>query len=318
MEDRIVTASGVSAAVSKAKAVIQQTLSSWFSHPGEEAPAAPASAGPPGLKDVQAALAALKNAGYSADHSAGAPEATVGQMYHQGPKPADFKSPALAGDLKGALAKRISALMPTSDQEMAKALDGLGLYAPASWGGPRDRAVAALVASWAQSNASPISLALQLAARELFGLTGGNLPPIGGGNEAAAIKLLEQYGPVLKDFLLAQWQASQADLLEHGIGNLTLYRVFRFPGAVPAWASQLHGGETIDAPDSRPLASWAFTSEGATTAATFAAGGKTVLVKTTVPASQALSYPRSGFGAYKEDEFVLLDAPGQWEVVSAT
>jgi hypothetical protein len=93
--------------------------------------------------------------------------------------------------------------------------------------------------------------------------------------------------------------------------------VFHFSN-VPQWAKNVSAGDVIDAPQARPLSSWAFLQSAAESAGTFAMGGKTVVVKATVPASAAVSFPRTGFGAYNEAEFVILDMEGSWEVVKVS
>jgi hypothetical protein len=319
VEERVVTAGEVSGAIQKAKAVLKATVSGWFAHAEEFVSDAKEAAGTAAAA-VKDHLSAYKAAKYLAsDAAAPAAEDAVAGMYHKDAAGLAQKlDTAYAGATKKESIKRVAKAMKSSDAEIQALYDAAGLYGSPGYS-PRNVAVGALVASWAQSNSSPISLALQYSAAQLFGMPDESLlnPEKYSGSEWT--KLVTQHGAVLQDFLLAQWQATQTDLAEHGVQNMTLYRVFHFNGSsTPEWAKNAAAGATIDAPAANPLSSWAFSAKGAQTAATFASGGKTVLVKSVVPAALALSYPRSGFGAYKEDEFVILGAAGQWDIVSVS
>jgi hypothetical protein len=154
----------------------------------------------------------------------------------------------------------------------------------------------------------------------MFGIAKEPLKGLGDATEAhqaAGEKLAAEHGPVIRDFLHAQWSGTQKDLGDAGLHHLTLYRAFHFHGAEPGWVSGAKAGDVIDTPVQRPLAPWSLSQHGAETAGTFVSGGHTVIVKSTVPREQLLSYPRSGVGCYKEGEFAVIDAPGSWEVVKA-
>jgi hypothetical protein len=329
VEDRIVS-SITPEAIAKAKAA-EPAPETWFGHPEEpwSPPVAEAVTKEHSVVQSQAEKEhsveatpedALKNAAYSADHSAGAKPEDVSQVFYHAPsKPASVMSDA--PKLKADVAKRVAGKMTSTEEQMKALADAAGLSAPEGWGpDARSRIAAALVATWAQSNSSPIALALQNTAHKLFGVKKDMLPGLGyadASGEEAAAALEEGFGAVLADFLQTQWAETQAELSQAGAEHLTLYRVFHF-SSVPDWAKSVATGDVIDAPQARPLSSWGFIQAAAESAGTFASGGKTVVVKTTVPASMALSFPRTGFGCYNESEFVILDAPGSWEIVKVS
>jgi hypothetical protein len=316
VEDRIVTQSGVAAAVQKAKAAIQHTLAGWFSHPGEEAPAVPA--GPPTVSSI---LEAAKAAGakiVTVDHSGASAAEKVNQVFYQqaGVDP-QAGSMAVRGKIKGQVAKRISEAMKSGDGDVQALYDAAGLYAPEAWGPTaRIRSVAAILGSWAVGSDSAVIIALQRRAQQVFGISKDPfLPDVSASTEAQAQSLESGYGAVLDDILTAMWQQTQDDLSNGGVDSITLYRVFKFSGTPPSWAENLQPGQVIDAPASYPFSSWS-TSPGEIANDIVWGHGKPVLVKATIPRELLLAYPRSGLGSYLQGEFVALDSAGQWEVVS--
>jgi len=247
----------------------------------------------------------------SAAHETGSNEAAVSAMFHT--------PGASASEVKYKMAADVAQEMAVASDDLAALNADANLTFEQSWGATdRDRIVAGLIKVWAQSNSSPIAVALQDAAAELFGLP-KSLEKIPGAftqDTATAQKLLAAHGDVLRDFIRAQWQLTQNALEKAEITNVTLYRVLRWNDA-PEWAKGHKPGDVIDAPAQRPLASWGFKSSGAMGAGTFNYGSHELLVKATFPAQLLLSFPRTGFGSYAETEFVALEAPGAWEVVKS-
>lgn len=259
-----------------------------------------------------------------ATHELAAPKDAIHSMYRGGGKYPEVgkAAPHEAGAAKAEVAHRVSSVMTSTDDQMLELGKAAGLSAPESWGkNPKARVTSALVKTWATSHNSAIAHALKLRAHELFGVPKPvwKLPELGANTEAEAMKLMEGFGSVLDDFLKAMWSITQQDLEAAGAGHVTLYRIMRFSGGLPGWAAGHQKGDVIDTPESLTLSSWAFDQLLAEAAGTFGpgkgSGAKAVVVKVTVPRELILSYPRSGFGAYNEAEFVLLDSGGQWEII---
>jgi hypothetical protein len=247
-----------------------------------------------------------------------ATEADVSMMFYGSPaKPSDVMSKA--PKVKFALAKRLADEMDSTDADIEALDQAVGLTYEQDWGSnDRERAIAGLIKTWAQTNSSPIIVALQHEAAKLFGLSKEQLEALPGGyapQTAAAKELEDKFGPVLRDFLRAQWQLTQNDLEEAGIEDVTLYRIFKWN--TPAdWAQDLKPGDVIDSPPQYAIASWGYLqSAGAEIAGTYGSGQHSIVVQATFPRQALLSYPKTGFGSYNETEFTALDVPGQWKVV---
>ena len=247
--------------------------------------------------------------------------AQISQMFYgQDSKPSSVMS--LAPKVKNDLAKRLSGEMTSSTDDL-KALDqAAGLTYEQDWGSSdRERIIAGLVKTWAQTNSSPIIVALQHEAASLFGLSKEQLSALPGGfapQTAAAKELEDKFGPELREFLRAQWALTQQDLAEHGIEDVTLYRIFKWN--TPAdWAQGAKAGDVIEAPPQYAVASWGYLQgAGAEIAGTYGSGSHSIVVKATFPRELLLSYPKTGFGSYNETEFTVLDAPGQWKIQKVT
>jgi hypothetical protein len=131
-------------------------------------------------------------------------------------------------------------------------------------------------------------------------------------------KALAQHGPAVRDFLRAQYDLTQADMKKRGITHVNLYRGMRWDGPydAPQWTKGVKSGNKIDTPALRPLSSWTVNTG---TANSFASAGTSrVVLKSSVPASAVLSWPRSGYGVHSEYEFVVLGGVGQVTVSSAS
>lgn len=333
VEDRIITALN-SGTITKLKAALQP--SSWFSHP--EVPYTPpeaehvskeksavetaeemAGVEEGGSVDKEVTIAdAAKGVQYSADHSAAAPEADVSNIfYHANSKPSGAQGQG--PQVKHESAARVAEGMKSSDEDMHAAFTAAGLSTQSNWGETdRARYVAGMISTHSQGNSSPWILAMNMATHDLFKIPKESLPPLGFGaqNEETAKQLYAEHGPVVRDFVKAQWDGVQKDLGDAGINHVTLYRAFHFNDSSPEWAMH-KAGESFEVPQQRPFSQWSFRKEGAETAGTFTSGGHTVIVKSTVPKEQLLAYPRSGIGCYNEGEFVVVDAPGKWEMVKS-
>jgi hypothetical protein len=304
----------------------KEDVTSWFAHqetsedwaPSEPLPA-PSAAKPGAVKPVAAGPAGVfKGSQFSVQHSIAPAEKEVSNFFYGQPTKPNVTN-SLASSVKHQLAKDLTAKMKSSEEDLKALAQAAGLSAPSNWGDTEsERIVAALIATWAQGNSSPIALALQNQAHSLFGIEKVPLPPVGfatGDDESAAKELEGGHSAVLRDFLQAQWQGSQDKLSAAGIEHVTLYRIMKFD-TLPSWASGKSAGDVIDAPAARPLAPWAFTKSASESAGIFGSGGHAVTVKATVPKAAILSVPKTGFGCYNEGEFVVLDMGGQWELVT--
>lgn len=101
----------------------------------------------------------------------------------------------------------------------------------------------------------------------------------------------------------AMYEETQEALAERGIRHVTLLRGMSDVQFRP-------GVATIP---SQPASSWAWTTDGASAFADDPrrrSTGWNVILAAVVPASRILGFPMTGFGCLAEDEFVVLDTPG--------
>jgi hypothetical protein len=320
VEDRITTASGWSSA----RAKIQEHLKKhaylergpvYIAPPQEKVSIEHAMITTEAEAEAQAHVAEA-----SADHSNAASKETLNKVYY-GSAGGDPQSTSLAkrGQVKNKSAERIAGVMTSSDDQMVALMHDAGLSPPASWGStPRALSVAGLLMAWAANGSNgPLVQAAQNRAHLIFGMPKDQLPVIKpkAGTEALAKKLEEGHAEVIDDFLRAMHSTTQEDLSGAGVTHLTQYRLMKFEsGSVPDWAVSSKPGDVIDAPAQRAFSSWGMTPEEIDTDVVWGSGAA-VMVKATFPIELALAYPKSGLGCYPQGEFVMLDAPGKWEVV---
>lgn len=320
VSDRVATIEEKTSALAKVKAHMQQQAPSWFDRPESEwEPAGPGTN--VSVKAPDLPLPQVKSV--LGDYTYTETPDVAGKLTGMGVPTDTAKLNHLFSSLgtdavqaKKMTIKNLEALLNEKygsvESELSSLANYVGLKVPDSWGGTKTgRIVGALISSWAQSQDSSASVALQKAAKKLFDISASTYGVPDTPNP-------EDVQSALEKFLLAQWNTTQSQLMEHGIDNITVYRAFHFNGAVPEWAKQAVAGSSIPAPESRPMSSWATSQNAAEDAATFATGGKTVVVQTVIPRQLALSYPGSGFGALSEKEIVALHANGSWKVVSVS
>jgi hypothetical protein len=283
------------------------------------------------------------------------------QIIEQGPKdsPVDLSTEGKGGDLwdsyteetavecKKDVAHRVAARMPksiTTDSIIEAALDGStalnGDKSRWDWK-ERETGVATLIAQWANSSNDnkPMSLAIQLAAKDEFGLDNtrgwahGVLNPKAhwGGDvaknvaaiaEKKAEDLYAKHGTVLRAFLRAQYEDTQAMLKEQGVKSVSVYRGHTSPPPAQVKADKAlkdlghnvpydHASPQLTAmvgdidptiePDlqMRPLSSWSSSLQSAQQFGDY-------MYRAQVPANQVLSTARTGLGCLNEHEWVLI------------
>lgn len=341
VEDRITAGYISKEQLDKVKAA-EPDPSTWFSHPEEQWTPPHVTWNPAEHSIVEseeekaAAKAAtpaeeIVKAQALANHDQGAPVEKINQVFYNAPsKPPQNQLHQDKVQVKIDTGKRVAENMKSSTEDIKATADAAGINVPAAWGPTRQATVGAFIAVWAQSNTSILARAMQQVAHQLFGLQKDyaiKLPPDA---QAEVDSFISSYGSVIEDFLLTQYNLTQEDLKKKGITHLTLYRGFNwasgsgpwgtqlFGSGVPDWAQGAKPGDTIDTPATKPFSSWAFEfPKGSNAMAEFTGHGPYTIVKTTVPASLVMSYPRSGMGSYWQYEFLILDSPGKWEVWQA-
>jgi len=197
----------------------------------------------------------------------------------------------------------------------------------------RTVATGQLIRMWAttSNDSSPRSLAMQEAAAKEFPVAGAASWPIDSDTKAAVDSLLDQYGGPMRTFLRTQYNLTQEYFAKAGIKEVTLERGMQFSeapfarkGYPPSWLRQsgTTTGYVAEVPD-RPLSSWSFSpkvassfgTKGLFTPQAMEEGRVGVVVQKTVPASQILSTPLTGYGCLEEQEAVVLGGSSDAKVV---
>lgn len=182
----------------------------------------------------------------------------------------------------------------------------------------RQHVVSNFIKSWAatSNDRSVLSLAIQEAAREEFGLEGvadwKQVNVFVGNNEIvqdAPKTFYEKYGLTLRKFVRAQYAETQRVFKETNIKGVTVYRGMGVSTDDPILREASSLGPVPIGVVGRPLSSW---SADYSTAKQFADDNAEpgisngIVFKTTVAAEQVLSTPLSGFGCLEEEELVIL------------
>ncbi|WP_433513723.1 hypothetical protein ACQP2T_60940 [Nonomuraea sp. CA-143628] len=191
----------------------------------------------------------------------------------------------------------------------------------------RRNAVGSLVAAWAQNSASPRSLAVQLVARDMFGLERTTLDDVNDYRLEMAKDILERQRPFVEAFVRAQYEATQQWLRDAGVTHVHVLRGMVWDvrdGGVPAWARPERGPDAYeeDVP-LRPLSS--FTLSPFTAQDFVGEEGDPdwrhehgVVIDGTIPAERVFALPRSGIGCLNEWEAVVLGGTDRWRVAART
>lgn len=183
----------------------------------------------------------------------------------------------------------------------------------------RAESVGRMVALWAATSngTNPRALTMQAIAEETFGLS-NVMPwdaPLSKDDEQAMVDVRRDLGERYREFLLAQYAATQETFREQGITDVRLFRGVRaYKSDPPSWATPGYDRQGIPL---RPMSS--FTSDRRV-AALFAEQGSDFgntdgyLMESIVPVERILSTPRTGVGCLSEAEFVVLAGEGSWDV----
>lgn len=178
--------------------------------------------------------------------------------------------------------------------------------------------VSRLVQEWAHTSAdsNPVSLAMQLAARDEFGLVDAVLDHL----DKAILDDIAQYGtgdllaqsrmPAYQAFLRAQYDVTQDYLKATNVDEVVLYRGAVLPGDIYSAeaqeaASMLWNGTLLDV-ELQPLSSFSIDMQTAFKFADHGAGDASTVMVVRVPADRILSTCRTGYGCLQEGEFVIL------------
>jgi hypothetical protein len=188
---------------------------------------------------------------------------------------------------------------------------------PALWDGqdPREKVHEALAQWVSTSNGnSPVALARQENAAELFGLT-DVMPWTMTPELRSQVDTTKATNRAFdRAFLTAQYDATQQWFAERGITEIELHRGNVFGWETPAWFAD---GPTDGIP-LRPLSSYTADRKRADDFSIISFGETTngATISGTVPVERILSTPRTGLGELGEDEFVILGGPGTWSVTT--
>ena len=160
------------------------------------------------------------------------------------------------------------------------------------------------ITAWAKSSAdtNPVSLALQQAVKDEFGLAQAATEHLFLDN-ATAVARYAKHGEEMRAFVRAQYELTQEFLKDHKY--ITLYRGMSFDSDQAKVAGLLFDNKVknIDI-GFQPISSF---STNMDTAFSFTQGSRyTVLIQTETPRERILSTCQTGFGCKKEAEMVVL------------
>lgn len=183
----------------------------------------------------------------------------------------------------------------------------------------RHQSVSAVIGRWAgtSGDTNPGAVAVQSIASKMFGIPNAWMPhKIGGTSQIArdVQRLLNDEGFVrgTQHMLRAQYELTQEAFKAAGIQEVVLTRgIHMNPTLRRRYAAQIDAAMRLDPSTAsrlieglpmQPLSSFAWnirTAEGF-------GGYSGVVLKARVPVSQILSYPRTGFGCFNENELVVI------------
>jgi len=182
----------------------------------------------------------------------------------------------------------------------------------------RRLSVEEMMSSWSESSGeNPLSVSLQDATKEEFGLKGSADMYEGGYKESAAeIRedreerkyRMEDYGSVYRDFVRTQYDQTQEMLKRRNISEITVYRGYvSDTKKVPKSVLSAKGEPVSSNIQTRPLSSWSTYRVTAESFAEVSDYNETGLVFSVVlKASSIMSTPVSGFGNYTDSEIVTV------------
>lgn len=183
-------------------------------------------------------------------------------------------------------------------------------YLPSGHAFNQKDAIFLFLETWAETSADnhPLALAIQLAAKEEFGLQAALpfTPATQPDKLPQAQALYQQTGRLLRQFLRAMYDHTQEYLAEKGVDRVLLVRGMVIPKTD-------RRGEFTAPIALQPLSSFATRSSSATNYAyhpLFSGPDRQpLLLYTWVPRERILSLAMTGFGCKLEEEFVVLGQP---------
>lgn len=189
----------------------------------------------------------------------------------------------------------------------------------------REEMVADMVNAWALNSAAPRSMAIQLVARDMFGLERTSLDGVD--RLEMAEEILERQRPFVEAFVRGQYDATQEWLRDAGVTHLHVLRgmawhIMELDDGPPEWARPNRGPGPYEADvPLRPLSSFTlspftaqeFVGQEGDMDWDFQHG---VVIDGTVPAERVFALPRTGIGCLDEWEAVILGGTDRWRVTA--
>lgn len=182
----------------------------------------------------------------------------------------------------------------------------------------RERVVSTLISHWARTSgdSDTFAIALQIAAREEFGLVSSSLGHVSDRVIAEAKDLVRQYGAGMRAFMRVQYEATQEMFKAQGIKSVTLYRGCGFykesapsfistPLGTPTRQKKAFSLKANQKTVHQPISSYS-TDMGTCHYFSDRYGDYATMVGAEVPVSRILSTSRTGFGCLNEKEVVVL------------
>jgi len=224
------------------------------------------------------------------------------------------------GKVAGELAKRLSAnhdwkAFTKSDFGKQLADEGVSFYELPKRTSKSASIVARLTGKWADTSgdSEPLSVAMQLAAQEEFGLTKAATAHMLRETVAKAQVLYQEHGPALRAFMRAQYETTQEWLAAHAEERVTLYRGFwwkaKTGSAIPAEVRPTLEGMADVGLDLQPMNSFSASPDIARQFAKRYGVDAGTVVRVDVRRKDILSTCQTGFGCKSETEFVVLGRP---------
>lgn len=176
----------------------------------------------------------------------------------------------------------------------------------------REVAVSGLVQAWAISSndSRPISLAIQKAAEEEFGIEGAFQWSTDDLTQGNTDYMYSEHSNVYKRFVRAQYDSTQETLSDTGIEYVEAYR-----GYTTEYDSELHNRNEDITAQLRPLSSFSTSYEtameftggyGSSTSVLVEETTSSMVIKSFVPKEQIFSFSFTGVGCTSEKEMVVL------------
>jgi uncharacterized protein with HEPN domain len=179
--------------------------------------------------------------------------------------------------------------------------------------------VSDVIAEWATTSGDtrPIAIAMQVSAKEEFGLAEASLSHFDQAALNQALEIVGEDGKALRAFLRAQYDETQAWLGAQGIEEVTLYRGAGVSADVVSSVAS-EGGKAITEATLQPISSFSCQAETARDfAATSRVVDRAVVMAERVPASRIVGTCQTGYGCKAEGEFIVLGSVDEVRMTTA-